>query len=165
MRRLYLLFSDVQLCRVVVSELEAAGIPKEKIHVLASLTRRLEGLPEATVWQKTELAHGIWIGAAIGAVAGLSAGLLGIFFPPPGLALGWGAVLGSSIAGIGFGSLVSALMKGHEHNHRLDRYHSDIEAGKILMMVDVSRARGYEVRGMILKHHADAEIHIEDSNR
>ena len=104
MQRLYLLIPEVEICRTLVGELNDAGIPERHVHVLASLRKRLEGLPEATVWQKTELAYGIWIGAALGAVAGFMAGLLGMYFPPPGLMLGWGVVLASSLAGITFGA-------------------------------------------------------------
>jgi len=163
MKRLYLLIPEVEICRTLVGELKDAGIPERHVHVLASLRKRLEGLPEATVWQKTELAHGIWIGAALGAVAGFMAGLLGMYFPPPGLVLGWGVVLASSLAGITFGAFVSAMMKLHEHNHKLDRYHVEIERGKILMMVDVPRTRVYSIKKMILEHHADARIRVGET--
>ncbi len=161
MKRLYLLIPNVEICRTLVGELKEAGIPKGHVHVLASLRERLEGLPQANVWQKTELAHGIWIGAALGAIAGFTAGLLGMYFPPPGLMLGWGVVLASSLAGITFGAFVSAMMKLHEHNHKLDRYHVDIEKGRILMMVDVPRNRVDDIKNMILEHHADARIRVE----
>ena len=108
MRRLYLLIPDVESCRAIVDELRAEGVASSHLHVVASLSSHLEGLPEATAWQKTELAHGIWIGILLGGVAGLLASLLAVTIPPPGIEIGATAVLASTVAGAAFGALASA---------------------------------------------------------
>ncbi|HEB95838.1 MAG TPA: DUF1269 domain-containing protein [Sedimenticola thiotaurini] len=158
MRRLYTLLPDPDSCRRLVEELRGQGIADTHMHVVASAAMPLDDLPQANAWQTTELAHGLEIGVGLGGAAGLLAGLAALSFPPAGLAIGGGAVLASAAAGAGFGALASAMMKGHEHNHRLHEFQQEIEAGRVLLLVDVPRARAAEIRDIILRHHPQAEI-------
>jgi len=150
MRRLYMLLPELESCLAIVEELRTSGIPESHLHVVANLSCELEDLPRATAWQKTELAHGIEIGIGLGGVAGLLGGLLALSFPPAGLVIGGGAVLASTAAGAGFGALASAMMKSHEPNHRLHDYRDQIEAGRILLMVDVPDSEVDQTRAGIL---------------
>lgn len=165
MRRLYLLVPDLESCRVIVDELKGNGIVASHLHVVASLSEHLDGLPEATAWQKTEIAHGIWIGIVLGGVAGLLASMLALTIPPPGMEIGVSAVLGSTVAGAGFGALASAFMKGHEHNRKLVQFDPEIEAGKLLLMVDVARSEVDATQQIIRKHHPEARIEVLKSRR
>jgi hypothetical protein len=160
MRRIYFLVPDQDSCRNIVSELRQSGIPEEHLHVVASTEQVLEDLPEATVWQKTELKHGIEIGVGLGATAGLLSGLLAVAFPPGGLILGGGAVLATTAAGAGYGTLVSALMKGHEENHRVHQFEPALERGELLLMVDVPRHDVERIKRVVLQHHPEAEIGV-----
>lgn len=165
MRRLYLLIPDVESCRAIVDELRGEGVAPSHLHVVASLSSHLEGLPEATAWQKTELAYGIWIGILLGGVAGLLASLLAVTIPPPGIEIGTTAVLASTVAGAAFGSLASASMKGHEHNRKLAQFDPEIERGSILLIVDVARSEVSRTEEIILKHHPEARIEVIKSKR
>ncbi|MEA3274160.1 MAG: DUF1269 domain-containing protein [Pseudomonadota bacterium] len=158
MRRLYVLLPTEESCRAVVEELEDADIPASHLHVIAGLSHELKDLPEASVWQRTELAHGIEWGVGLGGVAGLLGGLLVVAFPPAGVVLGGGALLAGTAAGAGFGALVTALLGSQEHNHRLDTFQRALAAGELLLLVDVPRQRENAVRATILKHHPEAEI-------
>lgn len=160
MRRLYVMLPDLDSCAAVVAELKDEGYPEQHLHVIASLDQTLDGLPAATVWQKTELAHGIEWGIGLGGVAGLLGGVLAVTFPPAGLVLGGGAILAGTAAGAGFGSLVSALLASHEHNHKLDEFERAIEAGRVMLMVDVPRDQVGAVEGLIRGHHPEAEIGV-----
>jgi len=160
MRRLNVVLPDAERCKAVVAELVAEGIPERHMHVVAGAAHPVEGLPEARVWERTELAHGIELGLGLGGAAGLLGGLLAITFPPAGLVLGGGAVAASAAAGAGVGGVVSALLGSHEHNHDLDAFAEAIGAGKLLLMVDVPRSRLEETRALILKHHPEAEIGV-----
>jgi hypothetical protein len=84
----------------------------------------------------------------------LLAGLLALAFPPAGLVVGAKAVAASTAAGAAFGAPVSALMKVHAHNHKLDRFNRDIEQGKLLLIVDVSKAQIALVTALISRHGA-----------
>ena len=158
MRRIYVLLPTEESCHLVVDELETAKISPGHLHVIAGLTHDLKDLPGATIWQRTELAHGIEWGIGLGGAAGLLGGLLVVAFPPAGIVLGGGALLAGSIAGAGFGALVTALLGSQEHNHKLDAFQRALAAGQILLMVDVPRKREDEVKATILRHHPEAEI-------
>lgn len=162
MRRLYFLIPTVELTETIISELEQQGIPHKHLHVVAAVTHSLKGLPEASVWQKTELAHGLEWGTGIGGTAGLLGGLLTVAFPPGGVVLGGGALLIGAAAGAGVGAAMMGLMKGHEHNHQLDDFKKDIEHGQILLMVDVPKALVETISDSILSHHPEADIKVSE---
>ncbi len=162
MRRLYVLMPNVESCKQVVQELETKGISENNLHVVASLSQHLEGLPEATVWQKTELAHGIEWGIGLGGIAGLLGGIMAVAFPPPGLILGGGALLAGAAAGAGLGGVVSAMLGSHEHNHSLDRFRAQINRGLILLMVDVPSSQVEATQALIRNHHPEADITVTE---
>jgi hypothetical protein len=158
MRRLYVLLPSEASCRAVVAELEAGGVPQTHLHVIAGLTHELKDLPEASLWQRTELARGIEWGVGLGGVAGLLGGLLVVAFPPAGIVLGGGALLAGTAAGAGFGALVTAMLGSQEHNHQLDGFQRALAAGQLLLLVDAPQARVDEVRAIIVRHHPEASI-------
>lgn len=160
MRRLHVLMPDTESCKAVVEELKGSGVPQSHLHVVANLAQNIEDLPEATVWQKTELAHGIEWGLGLGGVAGLIGGVLAVSFPPAGLVLGGGAILAGAAAGAGFGAVVTAMLGMNEHSHQLDKYKQAIGEGKLLLMADVPSARVEELSQLILKHHPTADIGV-----
>jgi hypothetical protein len=158
MYRLYCLIPNLELTTTIVRELEAGGVAHKHLHVVASIDQPLGDLPEANIWQKTELAHGLEWGTGIGGTAGLLGGLLTVAFPPGGIILGGGALLIGAAAGAGVGAAMMGLMKGHEHNHQLDDFKKQIEHGEILLMVDVPKADIERIGDSILSHHPEAEI-------
>ena len=160
MRRLHVLMPDQEITRAVVDELKAEGIAEHHLHVVGNLAQDLRGLPEAGVWQKTELAHGIEWGIGLGGAAGLLGGVLAVSFPPAGLVLGGGAILAAAAGGAGVGAVVQAMLGSQEHNHELDGYAEAIGKGKLLLMADVPRGRVEEISELIRGHHPEAEIGV-----
>jgi hypothetical protein len=158
MRRLYVLVPTEKSCKAVVKELKDSGIPEHHLHVISGLGHDLKDLPEASIWQRTELAHGIEWGIGLGGAAGLLGGILAVAFPPAGIVLGGGALLAGTAAGAGFGAVITALIGGQEHNHDLDGFRRALAEGQILLLVDVSHHREVEVRDTILRHHEGATI-------
>lgn len=163
MRRLYFLIPSIELTETIVNELENQGVPHRHLHVVAALTQSLEKLPEASIWQKTELAHGLEWGIGIGGTAGLLGGLLTVAFPPGGIILGGGALLIGAAAGAGVGAAMMGLTKGHEHNHHLDDFKDDIDRGEILLMVDIPKADVEDISKSILIHHPEAHIKVSEA--
>lgn len=162
MRRLYFLIPDTKLTETIVTELEQQGVPHKHLHVVAAINHSLKGLPEANIWQKTELAHGLEWGTGIGGTAGLLGGLLTVAFPPGGVILGGGALLIGAAAGAGVGAAMLGLMKGHEHNHQLDDFKKEIEHGQILLMVDIPKSDVESISQSILEHHPEADIKVSE---
>lgn len=165
MRRLFCLLPDIDSCRAVVDELERSGVPERHLHVVASLEQPLGDLPEAGVLQKTEILHGLLWGLGLGAAAGLLGGWLIVKFPPTQHGLGSETLWIAAGLGALFGALVSALMSSHEHNHSLDKYEQAIEAGEVLLLVDVPRSQVEATKRMIIEHHPEAEFGIAKAGR
>ncbi len=162
MKRLFFLLPDADTCRRVVADLENDGIPERHLHVIANLGQPIQGLPEAGLWLKSDVSHGIQRGIGLGGIAGLLGGVLIVTFPPAGLLLAGSTVLaaGATAAGAGFGALVAALMSSHEYNHDLAAFETAIRNGEILLLVDVPKHNVESTKAMILSHVPDTPIHI-----
>ncbi len=166
-KRLFFMLPDAQTCRTVVKELQEAGVTLRHLHAVTGMGVELEeDIPEATAWQKTEFAHGLEAGVGLGGVAGFLGGLLAVTFPPAGLVLGGGAIIaGTTLAGAGFGALVSGLIARDMPSHELEAYEQGIAEGKILLLVDVPKARVDEFVELIRSHHPEAEIKLAKTPR
>lgn len=158
-RRLYFLVPTTDVAHKVVDELLLARIDERHIHVLAKEGVPLQDLPEASLLQRTDLVHGLEQGAAVGGVTGVLAGLAAVTFPPAGLVLGGGAVLGIALAGAGIGAWASTLIASSVPNSRLKEFEQAIDHGQILMMVDVAKEKVDAIGDMIRSHHPEAEVH------
>jgi hypothetical protein len=161
MRRLYFMLPDTESCKKVVTELKNARIPERHLHVIASLVTPLDDLPEATLLQKSELAHGVEKGIALGGAAGLLGGLLVVAFPPAGLVVGGAALMTAVTAGsAGFGALAMGLISKDIHSKKLAAFESGIEQGHVLLIVDVPKDDVELWKGRIIEHHPEAEIDV-----
>ncbi len=158
-RRLYFLLPDLELVRQVVDELLIARIEERHIHVLAREGTRLEQLPEANFLQKSDFVHGVEQGLAVGGATGVLAGLVAVTFPPAGLVLGGGALLGIALAGAGVGAWVSGMIASDVPNSRLREFEEAVAGGEMLMMVDVPKDQVEKITQMIKSHHPEADLH------
>ncbi len=158
MRRLYVLLPDEPSCQQLIQELESRGIAHAQFHVVAGLTHELRDLPKASVWQRTELRHGLMRGVGLGGGAGLLGGLLALLFPPAGVLLGGEALWVGAAAGAGFGALISALIGSQEHNREFDRFQDALAAGEVLLLIDVPRHQEAQVREQIQALHGDLKV-------
>jgi hypothetical protein len=125
-RRIYFLLPTVASARSIVDELLLARIDERHIHVVAREDTPLEDLPAAKVAQSTDLVPALQRGAAAGGLSGLLAGLLAVTFPPAGLVLGGGAVLGLTLFGAGFGAWMSSMVGVGLPNSRIEQYQQAI---------------------------------------
>ena len=160
MQRLYFLLPDAPTTRLVVTELRSGGIAERQIHAVASSRIPLEGLPEATAFQTSELRHGLEKGIGIGGAAGLLGGLLAVAFPPAGLILGGEALLLMLLAGAGAGAVVSALVAKDIPNQDLQSYNDAIARGQILLIVDVPKAEVTAWMDRIQQHHPEVDFGV-----
>jgi len=158
MRRIYFLAPSVASTRAIVNDLLLARIEERHIHVLAKEGTPLEDLPEAKLAQASDLIPSLERGAAAGGLTGLLAGLVAVTFPPAGLALGGGALLGIALLGTGFGAWMSAMVGGGIPSSRLTQFEGAIARGELLMMIDVPRERVEEIEAVITRHHPEAEL-------
>lgn len=158
MRRIYFLLPDVDVSSVVVDELLLARIDIQHIHVIAKEGTAMADLPEASLAQKSDLVPALERGIAVGGATGLLAGVVAVSFPPAGLILGGGAVLGIALAGTGFGAIMSTMIGVSAPNTRHKQFQDAIKAGEILMLVDVPKNRVDEIEDMVKQHHPEVNI-------
>ena len=155
-RRLYFVLPDVESARAMLNEMLLARIECKHIHFLARRGALPSDLPEANVLQKTDIVHGAQMGVAIGAIVGAVAGGLLVMFPPTGGTLKLVTVLIVAVGGALFGAWVSSMVASSVPNSRLKPFEPDIEAGKVLMMVDVPMRRVTEICDLVKSHHPEA---------
>jgi hypothetical protein len=163
MRRLYVLIPDLETCRALVNELQAAGIPQRHLHVIGSIAYDLGDLPIATALQKSDVAAGIERGVLLGATAGLIAAFLVQRFPAAinltGAQVSW-LYAGLALLGALFGASVLALIATGIPNHKLRGVRRAIERGELLLMADVPRHQASVIRDAIERHHPEARIGV-----
>lgn len=161
-RRIYFLLPDVKRAKVVVKELLLARIEERHIHVLAKEGTALGNLPEATLLQKSDVLHAAGLGLLIGGGTGALAGGVVMIFPPSGLAMGLGVVLGMSLLGAIMGLWAAGMIGSSTPSTHLEAFADEIARGKVLMLVDVPRNQVKEVSRMIRKHHPEADMRGTD---
>lgn len=159
---MYFMLPDAEICSRVVTEMVAMGISRRHMHAIANMEQSLEGLPKASMLQKSEIVHGIETGLGVGGIAGLLGGLLTITFPPAGLALGGAAVAATALAGAGFGALVSALVATDIPNHHLQAFEEGIDQGQILLLVDVPHRQIGLFIEVIKAHYPSVDVGIAE---
>jgi len=158
MRRIYFLVPNVASARAIVDDLLLARIEERHLHIVAREDTPLDNLPEAGVAQKSDLVPALQRGVAAGGVTGLLAGALAVTFPPAGLVLGGGAVLGMTLFGAGFGAWMSSMVGVGLPSGRLEKFEAAIERGELLMMIDVPRARVEEIEALVKRHHPESDL-------
>ncbi len=143
-----------------MDELLLARIDEKHIHIIAKDESLLDKahLPEATLMEKSDFIPAIERGVAVGGATGLLAGLVAVTFPPAGLVLGGGALLGITLAGAGFGAWVSGMIGVSVHNSRLQEFEQAVESGEMLMIIDVPKARVDEMTRLVTSLHPEAEV-------
>ena len=157
MKRLCFLSPDVEHARSVVADLLQDGIEQKHIYTLARPGTELQDLPDAGP-EDNDFLPAFERGAAIGGTTGVFLGLLALSLPPAGLVIGGGGVLLIGVAGASYGALMSSLAGAAFKNTRLKAFEEEIDAGKILIMVDVPIERITDVNRLIQRLEPDIEI-------
>jgi hypothetical protein len=155
-RRLYFVLPDVQSARTMLNDMLLARIECRHIHFLSKRDALPADLPECSVLQKTDIVHGAQLGLIIGAIVGAAAGALLVLFPPEGVTLKLMAVLLLALGGAVFGLWASSMVASAVPNSRLKGFQADVDAGRVLMMVDVPMRRVQEICDLVSARHPEA---------
>src|SRR5688572_23222602 len=155
-RRLYFVLPDVASARSMLNEMLLARIECRHIHFLSKRDSLPDDLPQATVLQKTDIVHGAQMGIAIGAIVGAVAGGVLVMFPPTGVSLKLFTVLTIALGGALFGAWASSMVASSVPNSRLKAFARDMEAGRVLMMIDVPMRRVQEICELVASRHPEA---------
>ncbi|MEX3953714.1 DUF1269 domain-containing protein [Paraburkholderia sp. EG287B] len=163
MRRVYFLLPSAQRARAVASELLLHQVEWRHMHVIANENVSLDGLPQASLAQRSDLLASLARGAAVGCATGLVVALIALVCPPEDVRIAGGTVAILALSGAGFGAAVAAMVGVEMRNTRLKRFEEAILRGELLMMIDVPKERVEEIEDMIELHHALA--HGEGSDK
>ena len=158
MRRLYFMLPNVSTTNTVVNELLLQRINDHHIHVMAKEGTSIGDLPEANLFQKSDFIPAVERGLAIGGITGILAGIAAVTIPSEGMALGGGAILASSLAGSVIGAWISGMIGLDVHNTQIAKFEKTIEAGGVLLMVDVPKGRAQGIKEMVHSHYPEAMI-------
>ncbi|MGU7769080.1 DUF1269 domain-containing protein [Burkholderia sp. MR1-5-21] len=162
MRRVYFLLPTPQCAQSIVTELLVQRVEWRHIHVIANHNIVLDGLPGATLAQRSDLLPSLARGTAVGCATGMLVALIALVFPPAGLPIAGGAVVTITLSGAGFGAWAASMIGVDVPNTRLKRFEEGIGRGELLMMIDIPKDRVHEIESLITQHHVDAHLEGED---
>ena len=153
-RRLYFILPDVQSAQRTADDLLLARVDDRHMRFLSRRGTALEPLHEAGYLDKTDVIHGAAVGLALGALIGVLAGAAVVAYE--GANAGPVAVLIGMLVGAPFGAWVASMVGAAVPNSRLRQFHADLEAGRVLMMVDVPFRRVAEISELVASRHPEA---------
>jgi hypothetical protein len=128
----------------VLNEIRLMGINDDRIHAIANDQTQLEELPNADLMQENDVLGGAARGAAAGSATGMLAGLFVALVPGAGLVTAGTALAAGAVGGAGF---VGAAVP----NSQLDDWRSRIDAGQILIIIEVKEDEESSVRNILEK--------------
>ena len=158
MRRIYFLVPDITTTKKIVDNLLQERIEEKHIHVIAKRGTPLEDLPEANLLQKSDFVPAVEQGVALGGATGLLAGLVAVALPPASTVIAGGVLLATTLAGAGGGSWLGGMVGMSVGNRRTKEFEDEIEAGKLLVLVDVSADRVNEIEDRVKQHLPQVEV-------
>ena len=160
-RRLYFLLPDLRSATQAANDLLLARIEDRHMHFLAKRGTPLGGLREASFLQKSDAVHGAQLGLVLGGVFGFLIGVYVYLTPPDGVALELVTVLVATVIGAILGAWMASLVASSVPNTRLKSFQEELDAGKILLMLDAPPSRIQELNGLVARRFPGAVRGIE----
>ncbi len=115
----------------------AAGVPDRDVLLVARSDIEMASIPNERKEADSDLLPAAGRGAGYGAGAGLLAGLVLVAFPPLGITMI--GVAAATLAGAAVGTLSSALVGSTMPDPVRRKFHDEIEAGNILVVIDAPK--------------------------
>jgi len=164
-RRIYWLLPDVLSARRTMDDLLLARIAEQHLHFIAREGTDMTGLHPANILQTSDVIRAAQSGLVLGGVVGaLVGGIAAWYFPVVGNEPQWGLVAVLAVVGALIGAWSSSMIGVSAPSHRLARFTPAIEAGQILLMVDVPRSRVDEIEQTLQALHPEAHLEGVEPN-
>lgn len=126
--------SGLDQARAAMRAAREAGIADEDLSLIARHDIELDAIPEHRKDEHTDFAPAAARGLAEGGATGILAGLVAMAFPPLGVTIAGAVAAGA--AGALVGAWTSALMGASAPDPVRKKFEGEIEAGRILVVVD-----------------------------
>jgi hypothetical protein len=163
-RRIYFMLPDIPSARSLLDELLLKRIEERHMHFMAREGTLPSDMPDANFLHKTDLVHGAQMGLMVGGGAGLIAGVLLVMFPPEGLTLQTFAILVAGLGGAVFGAWASGMNAAAVPNSRLAQFAERIQAGQVLLIIDLPLSRVKEIEDLIAERHPEISFGGQDAH-
>ena len=153
LRRLYFLLPDEHLTKHVVDELIDSGIKIKQIHALQRITPSNPQLPDATPWQKLDMAQKlenvIWNSNLVMFALALLVLMIALLTQLYTLAFASFIVM---VVTFVLGDLFATFMP----RVHLREFEDALSHGEVLLMIDVPSQQVAEIEARVLHHHPAA---------
>ncbi len=153
--RIFFMVGNIEDAKIVVEDLRSEDFDDSSIHVIAAESIAMEPLPEADIAHTSDLIGAARRGAVTGGSMGLIGGVAAMTFPVAGLTLGGGALLAGTALGTALGTWFSTLVGVSVPNQEVERYRERIDAGEIMIIVDVEDDEADTVQNLVGKRYPD----------
>lgn len=158
--RLYFLVDDEPEARSITELLRENGIDDD--HLMAIADREnypLENLPEGGITDRKDIVPAAGRGFAVGGGTGLLAGLAAMAVPGLNVVLAGGAMVATlTAAGAAVGTWASTLIGIGVPHHDLRPFEEALDAGRILLLVDVEAEQVEPIQALIREQRPDLVI-------
>ena len=123
-----------------IAAARSAGVDEEAITLVARSDIEMDQVPGERIDVGTDLVPAAWRGAATGGALGLVGGLVAIAVPAIGIPLAGVGLL--ALTGAAVGAWSSALMGSEVPSEVRREFEAEIEAGRVLVVIDAPRDDG-----------------------
>lgn len=155
-RRLYWVLPDLASAKRAQDDLLLAKVEDRHLHFLARRGAELGELHEASWLEKSDIRHAAIVGTLLGGLIGAIAGWLITVFPIERLSFGAGGWMLMTMFGAAFGLVSSTMVGSSVPNSQLRQFAPDIDAGRILLIVDVPLHKVDEIQHYLDDRHPEA---------
>jgi hypothetical protein len=153
LRRLYFILPNIESARTLYGEVVRANVDSNQIQFVRHRGRLSKGLPEASQSEKTDVLQGAMVGLLAGACSGFVAYMvIAHFYLPEGskysvLYMALGVIVGA-LLGLWAATLIGSALP----NSKFTEFQTELDEGKVLMMVDVPQKQVDDVSTLSHKY-------------
>lgn len=156
-RRLYWMLPDLSSARGTANDLLLARVEDRSMHFMSKRGTDFGELHEASILQKTDIRHAATQGSLTGCALGALTAAVLAFVPATKDLVGPFTMLMMIGCGGMFGFWASSLVGVSVFNSKLKRFESDLDNGRVLLILDVPVHRVEEIRGLLQARHPEAQ--------
>ena len=130
--------TDLDMARAAMNAARSAGVGEDCLMLVARSDIELDAIPNDHKEADSDFVPGALKGMAAGGATGLLLGLAAVVLTPVGLTLAGAGI--AALAGAGIGGFASSLFGSALPDPVRQKFHDEIDAGRILLVIDADDA-------------------------